>query len=123
MGVKNVKRVIDDTLLYATDLEVISKEVVQGIELFDKNRWTAVSTDWSKVGVGYFLTQKHCNCLEITPTCCARGWKVCMVGSSFNSPDASNHAPEGECLWVASALHKTRYYNQGCDKLLVCTDH
>ena len=26
-------------------------------------------------------------------------------------------------LGRASALHKTRYYTQGCDKLLVCTDH
>ena len=24
---------------------------------------------------------------------------------------------------MASAFHKTRYYTQGCDKLLVCTDH
>ena len=24
---------------------------------------------------------------------------------------------------MASALHKTRYYTQGCDKLLVSTDH
>ena len=46
-----------------------------------------------------------------------------MVGSSFNSPAEANYAPiEGECLGVASALHKTRYYTQGCDKLLVCTD-
>ena len=34
-----------------------------------------------------------------------------MVGSSFNSPAESNYNPiEGECLGVASALHKTRYY-------------
>jgi hypothetical protein len=48
---------------------------------------------------------------------------VCMVGSSFNSPAESNYAPiEGECLGVASALHKTRYYTQGCDKFLIGTD-
>ena len=47
-----------------------------------------------------------------------------MVGSSFNSPAESNYAPiEGECLGVASALHKTRYYTQGCDKLVIGTDH
>ena len=47
-----------------------------------------------------------------------------MVGSSFNTPAESNYAPiEGECLGVASALHKTRYYTQGCDKLLIGTDH
>ena len=76
------------------------------------------------MGVGYFMSQKYCSCLEITPTCCDEGWKVCMVGSSFNSPAKYNYAPiEGECLGVASALRKTRYYTQGCDKLLVCTDH
>ena len=76
------------------------------------------------MGVGYFMSQKYCTCLEIIPTCCAGGWRVCMVGSSFNSPAESNYgAIEGECLGVASALHKTRYYTQGCDKLIICTDH
>ena len=47
-----------------------------------------------------------------------------MVGSSFNSPAESNYAPiEGECLGVVNALHKTKYYTQGCDKLIVGTDH
>ena len=36
----------------------------------------------------------------------------------------SNYAPiKGECFGVASALHKSRYYSLGCDKLLVGTDH
>jgi hypothetical protein len=30
---------------------------------------------------------------------------------------------EGECLGLASALHKTRYCTQGCDKLVIATDH
>merc|ERR1711895_7687 len=35
-----------------------------------------------------------------------------------------NYSPiEGEGLAVVNALHKTRHYTQGCDKLLVCTDH
>ena len=42
--------------------------------------------------------------------------KVCMAVSAFNSPSESNYAPiKGECLGAASALHKTRYYIQGCD--------
>ena len=110
--------------LFEESREHISKVVLEGITRFDKTRWTAVCSDWSKVGIGYFLSQKYCKCLEITPICCAGGWRVCMVGSSFNSPAEANYAPiEGECLGVASALHKTRYYTQGCDKLLVCTDH
>ena len=110
--------------LFEESREHIANEVLDGIHLFDKSRWTAVCPDWSKVGVGYFMSQKYCECLEITPICCNGGWKVCMVGSSFNSPAEANYAPiEGECLGVASSLHKTRYYTQGCDKLLVCTDH
>ena len=47
-----------------------------------------------------------------------------MLGSSFNSPAESNYAPiESECLSVVNALNKTRYYTQGCDKLIVGTDH
>ena len=102
----------------------ISKEVLKGIELFDKTRWTALCTDWSEMGVGYFMSQKYCTCLEITPMCCVTGWRVCMVGSSFNSLAKSNYEPiEGECLGVANALHKTQYYTQGCDKLVIRTDH
>ena len=47
-----------------------------------------------------------------------------MGGSTFNSPTKSNYIPiEGECLWVASALHRMRYYTKGCDRLLISTDH
>ena len=47
-----------------------------------------------------------------------------MVGSSFLSPAEQNYSPiEGEGLAVVNALHKTRHYTQGCDKLIVCMDH
>ena len=47
-----------------------------------------------------------------------------MVGFSFTSPAESNYAPiEGEFQGVANALKKTRYYTQGCEKLIVCVDH
>jgi hypothetical protein len=42
------------------------------------------------------MSHKYCSCLEITPTYCINGWKVC------------------KCAW---------YYTQGCEKLLVGTDH
>ena len=65
--------------------------------------------------MGYFMSQKYCQCLEIT----ADGWKVYMAGSSFTGPAESNYAPiERECLIVANALDKMRYYTQGCDKLV-----
>ena len=81
-------------------------------------------TDWSRQGIGFVMCQKYCSCPTTTPLCCKTGWKVCMVGSSFLSPAEQNYSPiEGEGLAVVNALHKTRHYTQGCDKLLVCTDH
>ena len=47
-----------------------------------------------------------------------------MVGSIFTNAAESNYAPvEGECLAVADVLHKTKYYTQGCDKLVIGADH
>ena len=80
-------------------------------------------TDWSKNGVGYLLVQKYCQCPQITPVCCTGGWKVCMVGSRFTNAAESNYASvEGECLAVLDVLHKTNYYTQGCDKLVIGVD-
>jgi hypothetical protein len=47
-----------------------------------------------------------------------------MVGSRFTSSAEANYSPvEGECLGVADSLQKTKYYTQGCDKLVVGVDH
>ena len=44
--------------------------------------------------------------------------------SSFLSPAEHIYVPiEGQCLGVVSSLDKTRHYTQGCDKLVICTDH
>ena len=74
--------------------------------------------------MGFIMSQKYCKCESITPICCSDGWKVCMVGSNFTSPAESNYAQiEGECLGVVNALKKTRYYTQGCEKLVVGANH
>ena len=47
-----------------------------------------------------------------------------MVGSRFTSAAEQNYsAVEGELQGVVDGLHTTRYYTQGCDKLLVGVDH
>ena len=95
-----------------------------GVRLFDKGRPTCLSTDWSNQGVGFILRQKYCNCSPTHPACCPQGWKLCLVGSRFNSPAESRYSPiEGEALAVAYALHQTRYYVLGCTDLTVATDH
>jgi hypothetical protein len=34
----------------------------KGVRSFDPSLPTALATDWSKLGIGYWLTQKHCSC-------------------------------------------------------------
>ena len=47
-----------------------------------------------------------------------------MVGSRFTSAAEQNYSPvEGEMMAVADGLFKTRYYTQGCEKLIVGVDH
>ena len=116
----------DETLLklFNDAKTEIIQQIVNGVRMFDKSRITCLATDWSKTGIGYFLSQKHCNCVDITPTCCHGGWKLVLAGSRFTKPAESRYHPvEGEALPVAYALHKTRYYIQGCKQLIVATDH
>ena len=85
---------------------------------------TCVRTDWSKEGMGYYLSQKSCKCKSLGPDCCTEGWRICLVGSRFNSDAKSRYAPiEGEVLAVAWALEQSKFFTQGCDKLVVVTDH
>lgn len=116
----------DETLqkLFESAKTEILQQIVNGVNMFDKNRITCLATDWSKTGIGYFLSQKYCTCSTITPICCQNGWKIVLAGSRFTKPAESRYHPvEGEALAVAYALHKTRYYIQGCKQLIVATDH
>lgn len=88
------------------------------------NRITCLRPDWSNQGIGYFLSQKHCECPSDRPGCCNNGWKITLAGSRFLSSAEKRYAPvEGEALAVAWGLEQTRYFTQGSDKLLIVTDH
>ena len=97
----------------------------EGVKIFDLQRRTCLRTDWSKKGIGYFLSQKHCDCKhDRTYGCCPDGWKVTLAGSRFLTPAEQNYAAiEGEALGVAWALEQTRYFTMGCDDLVVIVDH
>ena len=98
--------------------------IKNGVEIFDINRVTCLRPDWSKHGIGYFLIQKHCNCTSELPDCCDEGWKVTLAGSRFLSDTESRYAAvEGEALAIAWGLEQSRYFTQGCNDLLVVTDH
>ncbi len=104
--------------------EAIMDSIRQGVEIFDVQRRTCLRPDWSKQGIGYFLLQQHCTCPSGSPDCCENGWKITLAGSrSLSATEQRYAAIEGEALAVAWGLEQTRYFTQGCDNLLVVTDH
>ena len=123
---KNCKFYWDNNLekLFQEAKSEIADKVLDGLTRFEVNRETGLTTDWCKAGVGFMLSQKYCNCPNITPSCCVGGWRTCMVGSRFTNKSESNYAPiEGELLAVTYGLKKTKYYTLGSEKLTVCVDH
>ena len=104
--------------------EAIITDIHEGVEIFDITRRTCLRPDWSSRGIGYYVLQKHCDCSSNAPDCCPEGCRVTLVGSRFLSPAEQRYAPiEGEALAVAWDLEQSRYFTQGCDNLLVVTDH
>jgi hypothetical protein len=102
----------------------IIEAIREGVKIFDITRRTCLFTDWSKCGIGCFLSQKHCECNSSTFGCCDDGWQITLAGSRFLSKTEANYAPvEGEALAVAWALDHTKFFTMGCDNLLVIVDH
>ena len=98
--------------------------IKNGIKTFSMDRETVLATDWSRVGIGFHLSQKRCRCTDITPTCCAGGWKTVFAGSRFTTGAESRYHPvEGEALAVAWALQKTKHFTLGNDRLTIAVDH
>ena len=111
------------TLFERSKLEII-RQIERGVRLFELNRPTCLASDFSGVGIGYFLLQKHCSCPGRTPICCKTGWLLTLVGSRFLHDAETRYAPvEGECLAVAYGLQQTKYFVLGCPDLTVATDH
>ena len=109
---------------FVTSKEKIIKTIQNGVEIFDPKLRTCLRPDWSKSGIGYWLFQQRCQCPSGVPGCCPEGWQVTLAGSRFLSSAESRYAPiEGEALAVAWGLEQTRYFTQGCDDLLIVTDH
>ena len=116
----------DDELqqIFEVSKREIIKEIEDGVRIFDKSKPTCLATDWSKMGIGFWLFQKHCSCEDIKPFCCRTGWKVVLVGSRFTHSAESRYAPiEGEALAVAYALDKARHFVLGCENLIITVDH
>ena len=96
----------------------------EGVKIFDPNKPTAVSTDWSKGGIGQMLSQKHCDCTAADPGCCALGWKVVGFANRFCHPAESNYSPvEGEALSAVVGLQKFKHFVLGCKDLVLVIYH
>ena len=116
----------DDELEHAfqkSKLEIV-EAIKEGVKIFEPHRVTALSPDWSKTGIGYFLYQKYCDCPSVVTTCCQAGWRITLAGSRFLHKAERNYWPvEGEALAVAWALEDTRFFTMGCTNLHIQTDH
>ena len=84
----------------------------EGDQTFDLERHTCLSTDWSKIGIGYVLFQKHCDCVgPLSPNCGGGHWQLVYARSRFTR-DAESHG-----------LQSCRMFILGSPNLLVTTDH
>ena len=56
--------------------------------------------------------------------CCHDGFKLTFAGSRFTKDAETRYSPtEGEALAVAYSLEHARMFVQGCNDLIVSTDH
>ena len=63
---KNNKFYWDETLnhIFEESKTKIINLIKDGVKTFKMERVTCLATDWSKTGISYTLTQKHCGCAE-----------------------------------------------------------
>ena len=99
--------------------------VRKAVEMYEVDRPTCLLTDWSDIGVGFFLKQKHCDCeVNEGPNCGPDHWRMVLAGSRFTKDAETRYSPvEGEALAVVYALESTRMFVLGCPDLLIATDH
>ena len=101
----------------------IVKAIKQGVDIFDPFLPMCLRTDWSE-GLRYHLLQKTCSCLGATPLCCDTRWRITLAVSRFNNGAELRYAPiKGEALAIAWVLEQTRYFTQGCNRLVIATNH
>ena len=117
----------DGTLerLFQESKRVIVERIENGVKTFEINRTTGLATDYSKIGISYFLFQKHCRCPGESDMSCGDGhWKLILAGSRFTNDAESRYAPvEGEALALVYGLESCRMFVLGCPDLLVTVDH
>ena len=116
-------KTLDD--LFSKSKEEIVRLIGDGVKAYDLNKPTCLATDWSKEGLGFSLTQKHCDCTgHVNPNCGVDHWKLVFAGSKSTNGAQSRYCPiEGECLAAAYGLERCRMYTLGCPQLTLAVDH
>ena len=126
-SVSKAKKVYwDDNLqnIFERSRIALVKVATEGLAYYDITKRTAVVCDWSKVGIGFLLLQKHCECTDDSILCCSGGWKLAYCNDRFLDPAEENYAPiEGEALGVSWAMKKARMFLLGCKDFTVYVDH
>ena len=113
------------TIFESTKSELV-KLAEKGLTFYDVNKKTVVLTDWSKLGVGFVILQKHCKCVSNNQEtfCCSDGWKLALCNSRHLTNAELNCAPiEGEALGVCWALKKARIFLLGNNTFDIIVDH
>ena len=118
----------DDELetLFQKSKDEIIRQAKDGVLAYDLRKPTCLTTDWSKIGIGFTLTQKHCKCSGSPDPSCGQGhWKLVHAGSRFTQKgERELFSPtEGECLAAAFGLEKCRMFTLGCPNLILAVDH
>ena len=112
-----------DELFKRSKAEIV-RLIQEGVKAFEKNRTTCLATDWSRTGMGFTLTQKHCKCKIITPECGNDHWKIVLIGSRFSKDAETRYAPiEGEATAVAYGLKCCKMFVLGHPRLIIAVDH
>ena len=113
-----------DTIFRESKTKIV-ESIQSGIKTFEVNRPTCLATDWSKSGLGFTLSQKHCHCPNNEdPLCGPDHWKVVYAGSRFTRDSESRYAPiEGEALALLFGLESCKMFVSGCPYLIVAVDH
>lgn len=111
--------------IFRTSKSKIVGLVQDGVKAFEPSRPTCLATDWSKNGIGFTLTQKHCECRPpFNPGCGDGHWKLVFAGSRFTKDSESRYAPiEGEALAVVFGLQRCRMFVMGAPNLILAVDH
>ena len=56
----------------------IINAIKEGVTIYDLNKTTCLRPDWSNHVIGYYLSQKHCDCPSNLPDCCEDGRQVTL---------------------------------------------